>query len=761
MHLSWMKCVALTTSLLVHSAEASSYQLTYDGVASPETVQKYASIPIENSNFLTDSSMGDPLFPASIAEGVALSISSDFLSIWSNFNEMQVEKSGGKVPRLFADTNCFPSNAGTKCFASHTSEGISFAVESSLYKEFVSSVESSADPQVGVRVDVTMNALPITSLDSVRDVFSRDLLILALPKINNILGSDNALWSIEEKKSVFDFQKEEKASDDSLTRMDLMEEMVLSNTNILMRKHTVSSANRLQNKEDADFTKPAVDIWTYRVPGQKTLTTAMFIDSKLRATTDMYGVAHAELFVHPALLAHSYPTRIAVISDSPLSLLKEIWKHKTVEKIDVIGLHKGAFDEMEKHIPDADDCSSVNPYLEECMDELETEIWEDPASWADFMLSQADNYDKSWHGYAPFPFYDVILLDIASEKQAEEYLSGEFQKKILNLVVSESLIVVNVGSMPSIEVDYTNDDKKSIQAEYLKHMSGRVDLVEAIHVYDEPLGAPFDTTFIMLIPTAYSKGYFRLVRKQPAVIDLDIVNLLHKQKHLPTMFYDGPTHINLLKPNRAWENYYCTSSLGRNNPDCAFLSDFYNPERHEAKTEVKRNGVKGRGLFAANEITKGSFINADDIHLSMHIDRHQWDAFNAFIEDYPDATKYQELHDFMISYGFENESMGNSGWAVSLANMNTFTNHACTEEEVTATTYPQNYTIFSPSMFRRSEYSMVTIAERDVKEGEEILIDYTAFRTLNDDKFSAFLKNVCDTGEGLVPVKDEKGADEL
>lgn len=265
----------------------------------------------------------------------------------------------------------------------------------------------------------------------------------------------------------------------------------------------------------------------------------------------------------------------------------------------------------------------------------------------------------------------------------------------------------------------------------------------------------------MLIPTVYSKGYFRLFRKQPAAIDLDIVDRLHKQKSLPTMFYDGPTHMNLLKPNRAWENYYCSSSLGRHNSECAFLSDFYNPERHEAKTEVRRNGIKGRGLFAANDIKKGSFINADDIHLSMHIDRHQWEAFNAFIEEYPDATKYQELHDFFISYGFENESLGNSGWSVSLANINTFTNHACTKDEETATTYPQSSIIFSPSMFRRSEYSMVTIAERDVEEGEEILINYAAFRTLGDEDFSMFLKNVCDTGEGLVPIIDEGDNNEL
>jgi len=242
-----------------------------------------------------------------------------------------------------------------------------------------------------------------------------------------------------------------------------------------------------------------------------------------------------------------------------------------------------------------------------------------------------------------------------------------------------------------------------------------------------------------------------------------MMNRFHKQEHLPTRHYDGSTHANYLIPSRAWENWYCESNLGNKAKACKeFLNNFYDPIMHQAETEVRRDPVKGRGLYAVNDIPKGAFINADDSHLNLHIHRYQWNELNRFVEEYPDAQMYSQLRDFFTAYGFENEGNGNSGWTVSVGNTNTFMNHACTEEGRNADGGATDddddedleYLVFSPLTYRRKNASMLTVAARNIKAGEELQMDYSPFRSVMTPEYAALLQSFCDNGEGLVPVND-------
>jgi hypothetical protein len=266
----------------------------------------------------------------------------------------------------------------------------------------------------------------------------------------------------------------------------------------------------------------------------------------------------------------------------------------------------------------------------------------------------------------------------------------------------------------------------------------------------------------------YTESYIRYVRLAPTAIDLDMMNRFHKQEHLPTRHYDGSTHANYLIPSRAWENWYCESNLGKKGKECKeFLNNFYDPMMHHANTEVRKDPVKGRGLYAVNDIPKGAFINADDSHLNLHIHRYQWDELNRFVEEYPDAQMYSQLRDFFRAYGYQNEGNGNSGWTVSVANVNTFMNHACTEKARNAEPVDlSGFTDdgdrdgdgeeddFSPLTYRRKNASVVTVAARNIKAGEELQMDYSPFRSVMTPEYAGLLQSFCDNGEGLVPVND-------
>lgn len=277
--------------------------------------------------------------------------------------------------------------------------------------------------------------------------------------------------------------------------------------------------------------------------------------------------------------------------------------------------------------------------------------------------------------------------------------------------------------------------------------------------------APFDTTFIVAFcGDEFSEIYERFVRSTHMSIDLDIVNLFHKQKGLPTQYYDGPTHTSYLNPSRVWEAWYCQSKYGgRDNNMCGFLSNFYDPSMHTAQTIVKRDPVKGRGLYAANDIVEGSFLNPDDSHLNLHIHRYQWKALNQFIEDYPDAHMYRQLRDFYLSYGFENEGISNfiSGWTVSYT-PNTFVNHVCDLKTETSEGIPfdldseEEEVNFSLLGNRRKFIGTLTMAKRNITKGEDILQDYSGFRSRPSAEYFELLQSFCDFGEGLVPVEFEE-----
>jgi hypothetical protein len=74
-----------------------------------------------------------------------------------------------------------------------------------------------------------------------------------------------------------------------------------------------------------------------------------------------------------------------------------------------------------------------------------------------------------------------------------------------------------------------------------------------------------------------------------------------------------------------------------------------------------------------------------------------------------------------------------------------------------------NDTAFSPPLTRRSHlFGMLVHTTRDVKAGEEIMVDYMTFR--NDDQdpdMRKFLDTICAEGIGLIPAEGANKDDEL
>ena len=277
----------------------------------------------------------------------------------------------------------------------------------------------------------------------------------------------------------------------------------------------------------------------------------------------------------------------------------------------------------------------------------------------------------------------------------------------------------------------------------------------------QPLASPMASSFIaMFVDDSHILAKF--IRTNAPAIEIDIVNNFHHSTNGPlTLVYDGATHVDYQRPSRAWQHWHCRTPPGNHMYECThFLRDWYDRDMHYYHTEVRKHAIKGRSLTAVKPIPKGVFVLPDDATAMLRLDHDQWNALNDFIARFPDADLYRQVRDFFVAYGFQSEGMGQTGWAVSVANNSTFTNHACTEHEANVKYVDDLYISeddddirFSPFQVRYVELAAVlTRTTRDVEAGEELQMDYASFRSYpgSDSFHVGLLNNICNSGSGMV-----------
>ena len=176
------------------------------------------------------------------------------------------------------------------------------------------------------------------------------------------------------------------------------------------------------------------------------MTTSLFIESNLRYTTSFAGSAYAEAFVHPALISHPNPLRVAVISMAPLALLQEILKHKKVETV-VIFTSKKILNFSLECFAHLNDCDDIEGYGAKCLDServLVVDMEECDSSLEEFESNDGIHIQEL--------YYDAVFMD-------SETLSYENMKNVFDMVdyVPDSIVVVSQGSAPSLDAIINED----------------------------------------------------------------------------------------------------------------------------------------------------------------------------------------------------------------------------------------------------------------------------------------------------------------
>ncbi len=113
--------------------------------------------------------------------------------------------------------------------------------------------------------------------------------------------------------------------------------------------------------------------------------------------------AYHEALVHPAMFAHVNPKRVAIIGGGEGATLREVLKHKTVEKVVMIDIDEQMVALSREYLPEWSDCSMLegSSGSGNCFEDSRVELYcEDAFAWF------IDRYGEN----AGEPF-DVVIMD--------------------------------------------------------------------------------------------------------------------------------------------------------------------------------------------------------------------------------------------------------------------------------------------------------------------------------------------------------------
>ena len=183
----------------------------------------------------------------------------------------------------------------------------------------------------------------------------------------------------------------------------------------------------------------------------------LLLDGVIQSTR--YGDApYHESIVHPALITHSNPKRVAIVGGGEGATLREVLKHSTVEQAVMIEIDEGVVDLSRDYLPEWQDCSSIAHHAHKgsapwCFDDKRADVrFEDAMAY--FIdnfgpyKGKGDNDDESK--------FDVVVMDCLDPNDDIPfakllYTSDDYLNSLYSSLTEEGILVVQVGEAPGVK----------------------------------------------------------------------------------------------------------------------------------------------------------------------------------------------------------------------------------------------------------------------------------------------------------------------
>ena len=176
----------------------------------------------------------------------------------------------------------------------------------------------------------------------------------------------------------------------------------------------------------------------------------LLLDGRTQSTR--YGDApYHESIVHPAMITHPNPKRVAVIGGGEGATVREILKHSTLEKVVMIEIDEGVVNLSTKYLPEWQDCSSIAHHdgcAEWCFDDERAELRVDDAlAYFNDNFGSSSRFKSSAEHDAQF---DVVIMDCLDPNDdhpfaAVLYTDDGYINSLYGALTDDGILVVQVG----------------------------------------------------------------------------------------------------------------------------------------------------------------------------------------------------------------------------------------------------------------------------------------------------------------------------
>jgi len=174
----------------------------------------------------------------------------------------------------------------------------------------------------------------------------------------------------------------------------------------------------------------------------------LFVDGVLQSRRSA-EIPYHEALVHPAMVAHKSPSRVLLLNCGGGAALREVLKHKGVERVVMIEEELDVIDVSKKFFPEYHDCSNIQGITQHCMDDTRVElIYDDLHDWI------ATQYEEETEEK-----FDVIIMDelyyienveLEGNDDDDDDEEDAFTFFLFELLDSDGIFTTQVGDAPTL-----------------------------------------------------------------------------------------------------------------------------------------------------------------------------------------------------------------------------------------------------------------------------------------------------------------------
>ncbi|KAL3801789.1 hypothetical protein HJC23_001185 [Cyclotella cryptica] len=430
----------------------------------------------------------------------------------------------------------------------------------------------------------------------------------------------------------------------------------------------------------------------------------------------LYGEAiYHESIVHPPLITHENPKRVAIVGGGEGATLREVLKHRSVESAVMIEIDGEVVELSREYLKEWSDCSDIEgSNVEWCIDDERVE-----ARYEDALGYFKTKYGRFTTGVVEKDRFDVVIMDALDPNEVPEiaeelYQSDNFIGSLYSSLTEHGILSVQLGESPwfaSAPDEVGAFTNRAIMIQKMRDVG-----FKSIHIYEESHSgflSPWSTLLAFKDYDSRANWY-----RSAAEIDLELQRriLPMKSGRRPLLNYDGATHFSYQLPTKPFETIYCRALDGSNK--CGNYGGFSPVNRNVPVSDLEIK--EGRGVFTKTDIAKHSWIGLDEQVKSFVTRPSTWS-----VADSLNRESTRSIISYLEDYGVCNIFLGQT--------------HCCAVPRIfqfmNSDTESFNFgdwtsqrekkrTIYSPVIDRhiRQVLKASKMTLKDISEGEEIII---------------------------------------